>query len=299
MIRKVLLIDDDRMHFAMIAGYFKKFRGETYELDWAGTYGAGLAQLLTGEFAACLLDYQLGDRDGLQLIEEAVAAGCRTPIIFLTADASTAVDTQAMHAGALDYLVKGEITGATLERSVRYALKLGETLEALRRLATHDPLTGLLNRREFERMRQKEEERSRRFQHSVALVMVDIDHFKSVNDRHGHLAGDAVLREVSARLRAVVDNGDAVARFGGEEFVLMLVQADRKAAIAVAERACAAIARQPIAVGEGVLVPITVSAGVAVLPDDGADLIAAADRALYAAKAGGRNRVVGWSERSA
>src|SRR6185503_9755030 len=133
---------------------------------------------------ACLLDYQLGDRDGLQLIREAVERECRTPIVFLTAETAHRVDVDAMNAGALDYLVKGEITPPALERSLRYALKLGDTLEELRRLATRDQLTGMLNRREFDRLLAQEQERAKRFGHSLALVMVDIDHFKSVNDRH-------------------------------------------------------------------------------------------------------------------
>src|SRR5512141_2291303 len=108
--RKILLIDDDRMQFRLVQAHFKNFSGGDYELDWASTYEEGLEQLLVGTHAACLLDYQLGERDGLQLIREAVARGCRTPIVFLTAETAERVDIAAMNAGALDYLVKGEIT---------------------------------------------------------------------------------------------------------------------------------------------------------------------------------------------
>ncbi len=133
MARKILLIDDDRLQFRLTQANFNNFQGERYELEWAATYEEGLAKLLAGGHAACLLDYQLGERDGLQLIREAVAQGCRTPIVFLTAETAERVDVAAMDAGALDYLVKGEITPRALERSLRYALKLGDTLEALRR----------------------------------------------------------------------------------------------------------------------------------------------------------------------
>ncbi len=160
--RRLLLIDDDRLQFRLVTAQFKNFVGEQYELDWASTYEEGLQKLLGGTHAACLLDYQLGERDGLQLIREAVAQGCRTPIVFLTAETAERVDIAAMNAGALDYLVKGEITPRMIERSIRYALKLGDTLEALRRLATRDQLTGLLNRREFERILTEEDERVRR-----------------------------------------------------------------------------------------------------------------------------------------
>lgn len=295
MSRKILLIEDDRLQYRLAQAHFGKFQGERFELHWADTFEAGLAQLLAGGFAACLLDYQLGPRNGLELIRQAVAAGCRTPIIFLTAESSPQVDIEAMNAGALDYLVKGEISSRSLERSLRYALKLGETLEAMRQLATHDQLTGLLNRREFDRELAEERDRARRFAHPIGLVMVDIDHFKAINDTHGHPAGDAVLREVARRMSAEVRSVDRLARFGGEEFALIVVESDRAAALEAAHRMWTAVRRTPIALGNGVQRVVTVSAGAAALPDDADSeekLIAAADRALYAAKAAGRDRVI-------
>lgn len=293
------MIDDDRLQFRLTQTDFTKFQGELYELEWASTYEDGLAKILGGGYEACLLDYQLGSKDGLQLIREAIAAGCRTPIVFLTADSSPQVDIEAMNAGALDYLVKGEITPRSLERSLRYALKLGETLAALRQLATRDQLTGLLNRREFDRIMAEEAERSRRFGHPLALVMVDIDHFKAVNDTHGHLAGDAVLREVAKTLTAQLRTVDRVARIGGEEFALVLVQTGRSAATEVAQRVVKAVAASPVMIESGVSLKLTVSAGLAVLPEDVSWqelLIGAADRSLYAAKRGGRNRVMTHAE---
>ena len=299
MARKILLIDDDRMQFRLLQAHFKNFQGEHYELEWAATYEDGLEKLLHGTHVACLLDYQLGVRDGLELIREAVGLGCRTPIVFLTAESAERVDVAAMNAGALDYLVKGEISPRMIERSLRYALKLGETLEALRRMATRDQLTGLLNRREFERILTEEDERVRRFKHSLALVMVDIDHFKSVNDTHGHPAGDVVLREVARRVADEVRTVDRVFRFGGEEIVMMLVQTEGPGAMDVARRACRAVERDPIMVGNTVAVNVTVSAGVAAMPldaDSGLSLLNAADKALYAAKARGRNCAVAFDE---
>lgn len=298
MSRRILLIDDDRLQFRLTQAHFNTF-ADRYQLEWAATFEEGLERLLSGDYAACLLDYQLGERDGLQLIREAMSRGCRTPIVFLTAETADRVDIAAMNAGALDYLVKGEITPRTIERSLRYALKLGDTLEALRRLATRDQLTGLLNRREFDRILNEERERALRFGHRLALLMVDIDHFKSVNDTHGHPAGDAVLREVARRLAAESRTVDRVVRFGGEEFALILMQTDAVAALDVARRMCAAIARDPIVATETAALNVTVSVGAAVLPDDArteAALVAAADKALYAAKQRGRNRAVSITE---
>lgn len=293
--RKILLIDDDRMQFRLAQAHFEKFRGERFDLHWSETFEHGLSQLLSGDYAACLLDYQLGPRNGLELIRQAVTANCRTPIVFLTAESSEHVDIEAMNAGALDYLVKGEISSRSLERSLRYALKLGETLEAMRELATHDQLTGLLNRREFDRALIEEGERARRFAHPLGLVMVDIDHFKAINDAHGHLVGDCVLREVARRIATEARSVDRLARFGGEEFALIVLEADGAAALAAAERVCAAVRRSPITAGPGLALAVTISAGAAAMPEqagDGGALIAAADQALYAAKAGGRNRAI-------
>lgn len=297
--RRLLLIDDDRLQFRLVTAHFKNFVGEQYELDWASTYEEGLQKLLGGTHAACLLDYQLGERDGLQLIREAVAQGCRTPIVFLTAETAERVDIAAMNAGALDYLVKGEITPRMIERSIRYALKLGDTLEALRRLATRDQLTGLLNRREFERILTEEDERVRRFGHSLGLVMVDIDHFKAVNDTHGHPVGDAVLREVARRVADQVRTVDRAMRFGGEELALILVQTDPTGALGVARKVCESVEREPILVSDTLALNVTVSAGTAAMPADaksGLTLLNAADKALYAAKKSGRNRAVAFNE---
>ena len=274
---------------------FDSFRGERFELEWSDSYGDGLARLLKGNYTACLLDYQLGPRDGLELIAAAVAAGCHTPIVFLTAETSENVDTAAMHAGAMDYLVKGEITPRSLERSLRYALKLGDTLGQLRQLATTDQLTGLLNRREFDRLLAEEVERSRRFERPLALVLLDLDHFKAINDRHGHPAGDAVLRTVAARITETVRTIDRVARIGGEEFAVLLMETSLEEAAAAAQRLVEAVRCEPVSVGDGVRLPVTISAGVAVAPkhaEDPAALIQVADKALYSAKHNGRNRVV-------
>jgi len=297
--RKVLIVEDDALQYRIASQHLRKAQNARFVVDWAPTFEEGLQRLLKGGYDVCLLDYQLGERDGLALLREARAHGCNTPVIFLTADSSAEVDLAAMEAGAADYLVKGEISPRILERSVRYALKLEETLAELRRLATHDALTGLLNRRAFERILAEERDRTQRFGHPFAVVLLDLDHFKAVNDRHGHPAGDAVLREVAARLFGSLRSVDRLARFGGEEFVAILVEVDRAGAREVAQRIVASVAAIPVPAGPGLALPLTVSAGVALFPEDGRneqEIVAAADRALYAAKRAGRNRVVLRSE---
>lgn len=293
--RQILLIDDDRLQWRIVEQQLRAVDRTGFALTCACTYEEGLERLTSNGFAACLLDYQLGERDGLQLLREAVAAECRTPIIFLTAESSSSVDIKAMNAGALDYLEKRELTPRALGRALRYALKVGETMEALRRLATHDELTGLLNRREFTRVLREEEERARRFDRPFGLVLIDIDHFKAVNDTHGHAAGDAVLREVARRIAGRVRAVDRCARIGGEELAVLLPEADANGALAVANDLLAAVATAPFAVNGGAMLDLTVSAGAASLPAharEATHLMEAADRALYRAKRAGRARAM-------
>lgn len=296
---KILLIDDDELQYRFVQTLFRRFKGSLFDLEWAGTFDAGLERLLGGGHAACLLDYRLGAHTGLELLRQAAAAGCRTPIVFLTGDSSDSVDSEAMEAGAFGFLVKGEISAAVLERSLRHAIKLGGTVDDLRWKATRDPLTGLFNRGEFDRLLEGEVESARRTGLPLALVAIDVDRFKQANDTHGHPVGDAVLREVASRLFSQVRASDWIARIGGDEFAVVLGLADRPAALAAAERFCAALARAAVALPGGGELAVRISAGVAVAPDDAgtaADLVAAADRALYAAKERNRGGALGAAE---
>lgn len=293
--RRVLLIDDDRLQCQLTAASLAQFWLEKFQIEWVDNYDDGLKKLLEGDYSACLLDYQLGARDGLMLLREAQAAGCRVPIIFLTAEKDEKIDMLAMEAGALDYLIKGEINTRTLERTLRYALKLSDALEAMRRLATHDELTSLLNRREFDRIITEEHERAKRFSRSYAVVMLDLDYFKSINDQYGHPAGDLVLQAAAKRIRQQLRSVDRCARIGGEEFAVVLTEVDHVTAAEVARRLVEVMSATPVKLPDGTLHTVTLSAGSAAMPknaDDTTALVKSADKALYEAKARGRNRSV-------
>lgn len=294
--RKILLIDDDERQEHLLTLQLAKFRREQFELEYVPTYEVGLKRLLSGNHAVCLLDYHLGDRNGLDLLRESRTAGCETPVFILTADDSDEVDIAAMEAGAVDYLTKATLNSRLLERSIRYALKLGETLAQLRQLAQRDELTRLLNRREFQRILSEEWERSVRFKRPFALVMVDIDHFKKINDTHGHQVGDEVLRHVASLLAGQVRTVDRVARYGGEEFALIMVETDDKKAAEHIRRLGVLLADLPCIVEDkNLTVAVNLSAGVADSmggASNAAELVESADKALYAAKKAGRNRIV-------
>jgi len=170
-----------------------------------------------------------------------------------------------------------------------------KTLEnELEEMATRDPLTGLFNRREMSRVLEEELDRARRYQRPMAVLWVDFDHFKDVNDTFGHAAGDSVLRSISRLLLGSVRSVDAIGRFGGEEFVIVLPEMDIEEAQDTAERLRRKVAEKPQPLGNGQEVPLTISVGVAVYPDHGQTaptLCAAADKAMYLAKERGRNCV--------
>jgi diguanylate cyclase (GGDEF)-like protein len=167
--------------------------------------------------------------------------------------------------------------------------------ETVERQAVTDELTGLANARAFHSILEREIERSRRFQSPLGLVMVDLDHFKRVNDEHGHQQGDEVLASVAAVLRDFSRDIDAPARYGGEELAVVLPQTDSEGAALLAERMREAVERLQVPrVGGPGFLRVTASFGVAAVPDSAGDkdeLVAAADAALYRAKRGGRNRV--------
>ncbi len=169
------------------------------------------------------------------------------------------------------------------------------------REARTDALTGLLNRRVFERRLDEEQRRAQRYGKPYALMMIDIDHFKSINDSYGHPAGDAVLKAVGRVLMEQFRDVDVIARYGGEEFAVILPEISGVTAKAVAERVRRAIATTPFALPDGREIGVTVSIGVSCYPNCAADATAAvgtADQALYTAKQAGRNRALLYSELS-
>ena len=184
---------------------------------------------------------------------------------------------------------------STREHLRRQKAELAQALEQIRQLATHDDLTGLLNRRAMLDRMQLEQRRSLRSGSPLLIAQLDIDHFKAVNDTHGHAAGDLVLQSFADTVRRNVRDTDVLARWGGEEFVLLLCDTPAADAVTLMERLRQAVQAMQVPVAQGGQ-PITVTVSIGLARHTPADPLAGtlerADRALYAAKAGGRNRVV-------
>ena len=259
---RILLIDDDEDDYLLTRELLGEIFGSRLRLDWERNWDAALAAIREGRHDVCLVDYRLGERTGLELVREAVERGCSTPFIVLTGQGSREIDLEAMRAGARDYLVKGEITAPLLDRSIRYSIERHRAERRLAEIAQLDQLTGLPNRYLFQDFLTRSLARAARFGHCVALLLVDLDRFKPVNDIYGHNAGDRLLQLIAGRLRSVVRASDLVARLGGDEFTVVLTDLDDPdAAVGQAERLLEAI-RRPVELG-GYEVEVGASIGIA------------------------------------
>jgi len=250
-----------------------------------------------------LLDWMMPGLDGVSLCRQLRQSdkGKRVYVILVSARGRKDDLVEAMEAGADDYLVK-----PVVPEELRVRLRAGQRIlelqsdlltsrEAFRERSRRDSLTGLLNSGAIFDVLARHIEIGTLQGSPVSVILADLDEFKKVNDTYGHRAGDAVLVEFARQLQDAVRSGDAVGRWGGEEFLVLLPGAPVGAALALAEKSRARMEASPVAAGEHDI-PVTVSFGVvssADVPVPGVDaLVEAADRALYRAKAFGRNRVV-------
>jgi two-component system cell cycle response regulator len=221
------------------------------------------------------------------------------PVVFLTGRSDTTDIVEGLRLGAHDYLRKpceptellARVQAAA--RVKRLQDQLRQRNEELDQISRTDALTGLRNRRHVQEYLARLVSLARRNAEPIAVLMVDIDHFKSVNDRHGHDAGDAVLRQVADRMARNIRLEDMVGRWGGEEFLVVLPCTATEGAAELAERLRQVVADEPYRLGDGDVIPVTISLGCAAsLTDDAGALVRSADAALYEAKEAGRNRVV-------
>jgi two-component system cell cycle response regulator len=297
---RILLIEDDEDDYHILRDcLMEQDNHSAFEMDWVETYQAGLKDIERADHDIYLIDHYLGAYSGLDLLKEAVQAGCQAPLIIVTGQSDREIDQAALMAGAMDYLVKGQLDGKLLERSIRYALERSRLLKKIRELAVRDALTGLYNRRELHRFLEYEIIKSRRYNHAFSLLLMDIDHFKEINDRFGHRVGDEILQQVAHLMLNQTRGCDLPARYGGDEFIIVLPETPAPQGLIGAERLRKVVENVFIQVanegGEIERIEITVSIGVAGYPGDaeaGEQLIDLADQALYQAKHTGCNQVV-------
>ena len=287
---KILLVEDDEDDFILTRELLHEIFGTQVGLDWIDDPDRALAAILGNMHDICLVDYRLGKKDGIELVREAARQDCCAPIILLTGLDDREIDIEAMEAGAADYLVKSQNTAPLLDRAIRYAIERKRIQESLAKLAQYDPLTGLANRSLFQSRLKDALASAKRTGQMIAVMLLDLDHFKDINDSLGHPAGDALLKEVAVRLKHNVRETDTVARLGGDEFAVIATNIDHLEGVAtVAEKLVDAIA-VPFDF-ENNEIRTGTSVGISVSPPDVSEpehLLKHADFALYQAKSAGR-----------
>jgi diguanylate cyclase (GGDEF)-like protein len=291
----VLLIEDDAGDALLIEEILEQ-QDCLARLVTAERLAEGMNCLQHINCDAVLLDMNLPDSSGLSTMTRLIDFAPGIPIIILTGDSDESFAIEAVKLGAQDYLVKGSIDGKILKRSIFYAverkkleLALKQTRDLFERQARIDYLTGVYNRLMFNELLEAEQQRARRSGADLSLIMYDLDHFKMVNDNYGHTVGDHVLKEVAQLAANNVRAHDILARWGGEEFAVLVPNSDLSQAVLLAEKLCCLCRSHDF--GNGL--QVTASFGVTQFRagDNTESFTARADEALYLAKGNGRNRV--------
>jgi diguanylate cyclase (GGDEF)-like protein len=328
---KVLLIEDNRGDARLIGHMLSQAHAMQFELAWAEDLVDGIAHLRVNHADLVLLDLGLPKSTGLESLTGLLEAlPSAPPIIVLSGMSDEMLALQAVQSGAQDYLIKGKVDAPLLVRSIRYALErsyakralrqandelerrvamrtaeLAQTVAALktevaerkqaeeriRRMVHYDALTGLPNRVLLQDRLLQEINHAHRSNGLVAIVFIDLDYFKNINDSLGHHVGDHLLKMAAVRLQMCVRQQDAVARLGGDEFVLSLPELNDTADAALVAQKALETLEQPFMV-EGHQLHVSASIGISVYPQDGSDvetLMRTADTAMYHAKDMGRS----------
>jgi diguanylate cyclase (GGDEF)-like protein len=294
---RILVVDDEETVRKSIVDIL---RHDGHAVCEASNGASALEWLEREPFALVITDIVMPHMDGLSFIKIAGQRGYHTAYIVMTGDTAWDAAVEAMKLGAADYLPKPfplELLRLVVGRTL-HAQRLAERAQRAdlyEKLAHTDGLTELYNYRFFQQLLSAELNRAQRFNRSLSLIMLDLDHFKAYNDIYGHQAGDQALRQLGWLLRRSSRSYDLVARYGGDEFVLILPETSKKMAAEVAERVRVCVETATIeGAPQGPGGHFTASLGIANFPEDAtekSDLIRKADLALYHAKTCGRNRV--------
>jgi two-component system cell cycle response regulator len=297
---RILVVDDRRSSYERIA----KALAEEHNVDVEPAPQEALFHAAEGDYDLLMISLGLENFDGLRLCSQARSLD-RTrnvPILVIAEAEDNARLLRGLEIGINDYLLRPVDRNEMLARvrtqirKRRYGARLRDNVQLSMEMAITDALTGLYNRRYMETHLTMLVDQAAARGKALSLLLLDIDHFKAINDTYGHDVGDDVLREFATRLRKTTRGIDLACRYGGEEFVIVMPETDIAVAEAVAERIRRRIANEPFSIREGAAaIEVTLSIGLAALgpPGDiGGTLLKRADQALYRAKRDGRNRVV-------
>jgi len=283
----ILLVEDNPGDIRLVRELLAADQSESFTLVTADRQETALAILDSHDITAILLDIELPDSSGLNTLLKIHANAPGIPIVVLSSIADEGLAVRSVQQGAQDFLVKGHVDAHQLTRSLRYAIERKRTEERLNHLAHYDSLTGLSNRKHFYDTLKNSIALARRHETKLALLLLDLNGFKSINDTLGHYVGDLLLQGVALRLRECMRETDCVARIGGDEFTLILTDIyDEEDAATAASKIIDAV-RPPFLI-DGRSLDIGVSVGISIYPTDTdhiESLVRNADVAMYQAKA--------------
>ena len=282
----ILVIDDEKDDFTLLAETVRGIDHHAYDLEWSSGWEDAEHRLGGDVFDIVICDFYLDGMNAMNVMDRMKELGIDTPVIILTAASSRETDLKAMEQGAYDYLEKANLTAESFDRCMRYTLTRHQLELKVQRAAFYDELTDLPNRRYLIERMYNALARAQRRESEVSIVLIDLNGFKPVNDDHGHEAGDTVLAVTAQRIANTVRRTDTAARWGGDEFIVVLEDfQERGNAAMVIEKLMSAI-EEPIEVN-GAEVKVSGSFGVVFFPEfclDVDQLIKLADRAMYRAK---------------
>jgi len=296
---KILVYDDDPADRELICTCLQQITGREIVLLAAGHTQEIQNALDKGRIDLVLMDSQMPGKSGMEWLAE-ISKRQLAPVVMLTKSETEEVATQAFREEALGYLPKGSLSLDKLSNTINVALDKWTRLQQakadrkkLERLATFDLLTGLYNRQAILAKLHELINLANRYKEDFSLILLDIDHFRKVNDRHGHLTGDEVLERTAASIRGNIRDTDIAGRYGGEEFIIVLPRTDLASSWVAAERLRSIVEKTEMKDSAGNVFAVTVSQGLVSWErtDDAASLISRADEALRKAKEKGRNRV--------
>ncbi|XOV77794.1 MAG: diguanylate cyclase [Aestuariibacter sp.] len=293
---RILVVEDDPVTRLLIVRSLSQWGHETVETETAEDAIKLISENIEQVPNLIITDWSLPGKSGLELCHylKNNIGDHLFYIIMLSRKAEVEDLVNAMDSGLDDYIVKPFIP-EELRVRVRAGVRIIEQAKKLQFLASHDELTQTWNRRMFNKHLEMEWEQSKRDGHPLSVLLMDIDHFKSINDKHGHLIGDMALQHFTRIVKSLLRPYDIFGRYGGEEFVAMLPETDNKTAKLVAERLRETLEQTPLQLNASTDVKFTVSIGVAQTQPYFHDvncILSAADEAMYKAKRTGRNKVI-------
>ena len=290
--KRILLVEDNPADARLMIEFLVDAGAVDGEFQHVNLLSTALKRLAEQKFDVVLLDLSLPDCEGLETVLRICRVVPLMPVIVLTGQEDDDLALAAVQAGAQDYLIKGQIDGVAIARAIRYAIERKRLEERYHHLATHDALTNLPNRRLFQDRMAHAIERAirnrtdRKEKWEMAVVLLDLDNFKSVNDILGHAQGDLLLQAVAERLQKSIRKADTIARMGGDEFTLIFENVTGNQDVEILAGKIQAAFLQPFQISEHLLM-ITASIGISLYPNDSEQaesLLKYADIAMYIAK---------------